>query len=36
MFQYPNYADLITASHALERFQQRKPEAGFYLDEIEI
>ena len=36
MFQYPTYADLITASHALTRFQERKPDAGLYLDEIEI
>ena len=35
MYQFPTYGDLMTACHALERLQDRHPDAGLYLDEIE-
>lgn len=35
MYQFPTYGDLMTACHALERLQDRHPDMGLYLDEIE-
>lgn len=36
MWQFPTYGDVITASIALERFQERHPDAGLDIRDIVV